>query len=522
MDEQREQGTDREPGTVGSGNTRAPAPQGHTTAGPTHGAAGAPAGDAVAEAQARTAHLLTNQAGAAPSQTGGTAGSATPTLAPPSPSTPEPPTHPAGASFGLAEEYGPFAPPATTGTPARPRSVSRGVTAGIAGAALVVGLVAGGATGAVIAGSGSDTAAGTTAAESASGGAGTQQADPGTSTPDQGQDGTVPGFGPGGRGGFAPDGGTSGGSSQAQASAATAEQQVGVVTIDSTLGYQNGESAGTGMVLTSDGLVLTNNHVIAGATSIEVTVESTGKTYTATVLGADPSADVALLQLQDASGLQTVTLDDDGGVQSGDEVTAVGNAEGTGDLVAATGDVTATDQSMTASTGTGDAETLDGLIQFSADVVSGDSGGPVLDDEGEVVGITTAASTNTSSTVAYAIEIQDAVAIVHQIASGEESGTVQIGLPAFLGVALAGSSASTGVSGAVVGDVLAGTPAEKAGLAAGDVITAVDGTAVGSADDLSAALATHDPGDKVTLSWTSGSTGQSERATVTLVEGPAA
>ncbi len=385
-----------------------------------------------------------------------------------------------------------------------------------------MGLVAGGATGAVIAGSGADASAGTTAAEPASGATGTEQTDPGTTVPDQGQDGTVPDFGPGGRGGTAPGDGTSGGSSQTQATAATAEQQVGVVTIDSTLGYQDGASAGTGMVLTSDGLVLTNNHVISGATSVEVTVESTGKTYTATVLGADPSADVALLQLTGASGLQTVTLDDDGGVQAGDEVTAVGNAEGTGDLVAATGDVTATDQSMTAATGTGDAETLDGLIQFSADVVSGDSGGPVLDDEGEVVGITTAASTNTSMTVAYAIEIQDAVAIVHQIASGEESGTVQIGLPAFLGVALADSSAATGQSGAVVGEVLDGTPAARAGLAAGDVITAVDGTAVRSSDDLSAALAAHEPGDEVTVTWTSGTTGGSEQASVTLVEGPAA
>jgi len=405
---------------------------------------------------------------------------------------------------------------------AAPHTVPRGVTAGIAGAALVVGLVAGGATGAAIASSAGPTA-GTTSAEAPAPDAGTETHDPGASTPDRGAlpgpgapDGAPPGFGSG-QGGL---GDGSDGSTQDPATPATDEQQTGVVTIDSTLGYQDGASAGTGMVLTADGLVLTNNHVIAGATRIEVTIESTGRTYTATVLGADPTADVALLQLEGASGLQTVALDDDGGVDAGDEVTAVGNAGGTGDLVAATGDVLATDQSMTAATATGEGETLDGLIQFSADVVSGDSGGPLLDDEGEVVGITTAASANATTTVAYAIEIQDAVAIAHQIVRGDDSGGVQLGLPAFLGVALSGTT--SGVSGAPVGEVLEGTPAERAGIRAGDVITAVDGHAVRSADDLSAALAEHDPGDKVTVTWTTGSTGRSESATVTLVEGPAA
>ncbi|MBT0995576.1 trypsin-like peptidase domain-containing protein [Cellulomonas sp. DKR-3] len=312
---------------------------------------------------------------------------------------------------------------------------------------------------------------------------------------------------------------------------ADADQQVGVVTIVTELGYSGGSAAGTGMVLSADGLVLTNNHVVDGATAIEVTVESTGRAYTATVVGTAPDSDVALLQLEDASGLTPVDIDDDGGVTTGDEVTAIGNAEGTGDLVAAAGTVTATDQTMTASTDGTDSETLSGLIELQADVVSGDSGGPVVDDEGEVVGITTAASSGSTTTVAYAIDIQDALVIARQIEAGDASEGVTIGYPAFLGVSLAqaatgpggalGGTADGTTSGAMIAGVVDGTPAALAGLAAGDTITAVDGTTIGSGDELSSVLAGYAPGDGVTLTWTSGSTGGTRTATVTLAEGPA-
>ncbi|MCG2798952.1 MAG: trypsin-like peptidase domain-containing protein [Cellulomonas sp.] len=335
------------------------------------------------------------------------------------------------------------------------------------------------------------------------------------------------------QGGSSTEDGTST-STQAAATAATTEQQVGVVTIVTTLGYENGQAAGTGMILTSDGTVLTNNHVIEGATSIEVTVESTGQTYTATVVGTDATHDIAVLQLENASGLTAITLDDDGGVSTGDTVTAVGNAEGTGDLVAATGDVTATDQTMTASESGTESETLEGLIEFSAAVVSGDSGGPVLDSEGEVVGITTAASSGSSTIVAYAIDITDAMEIVDQIEAGNASSDIVIGYPAFLGVQVSselsssqpglGSSGSLGSSttGATIAGVIDGTPAASAGLAAGDTITAVDGTAITTSSQLSSVLAEYSPGDSVTITWTSGTTGTSQSATVTLIEGPAA
>lgn len=372
--------------------------------------------------------------------------------------------------------------------------VRRGVAFGAAGGALALGLLAGGVSGGLVAAAlaSSDTdAAATPTIEGAA------YAPPST-------DEQVPSFVP-------PSWGEPSTSHQSSAIAATADQQVGVVTITSTLGYQNAQSAGTGMVLTSDGLVLTNNHVIEGSTSIEVTIESTGAVYTAVVVGTDASSDVALLQLQDASGLAAVALDDDSGAAVGDAVTAVGNANGGGDLLAAAGSVTALDQTMTASSDGSSAETLDGLIQFSAAVVPGDSGGPVFDDEGEVIGMTTAASSGTVETVAYAIDIEDALVIAHQIQTGVASDTVTIGYPAFLGVALASDGSVAGV--------LEGTPAATSGLAAGDVITAVDGVPVSST--LSDLLDTYAPGDTVTLTWTVAATGASTSALVTLIAGPA-
>ncbi|WP_062385604.1 S1C family serine protease [Demequina iriomotensis] len=326
---------------------------------------------------------------------------------------------------------------------------------------------------------------------------------------------------------------SSGGASSTQEEAAEASdaESTGIVLIDTELAYQGAEAAGTGMVLTGDGLILTNNHVVEGSTAITVTVAATGETYTATVLGTDPEDDVALLQLDGASGLTTVALDQDG-VAAGDAVTAVGNADGGGVLMAADGSVTSLESSVTTQAEYSVAgETLDGMIEFSADVVAGDSGGALLDGDGEVVGMTTAGSTGYIDTVAYAVPIEDALAIVAQIQAGDESDGVVLGYPAFLGVSLAsglelgllrGTRTGTAASaeGAIIGAVYSGTPAAEAGLAAGDVVTAVDGAAVTGASDLAEALAGHEPGDAVALTWIDG-TGATHTATVTLTSGPA-
>ena len=330
-----------------------------------------------------------------------------------------------------------------------------------------------------------------------------------------------------GLGGSSGPGSSSTGTATLDASTATEAQQQGVVLIDTVLGYQSAEAAGSGVVLTSDGLVLTNNHVVEGATGITVTIGTTGESYTAQVVGTDATADVAVLQLEGASGLTTATLDADGDLAVGDAVTAVGNAQGGGVLLAADGTVTALDQSITTrAEGVSPGESLTGLIQVDADVVSGDSGGALLDDQGEVVGITTAASSGSADITGFAIPIDDALDVATQIVAGRDSGTITLGYPAFLGVQLAtgsttlpGAGATTG-AGATVAGVVDGTPAAGAGLAAGDTVTAVDGAAVADADALSAALAAHAPGDQVTLTWTAAD-GTAQTATVTLIAGPA-
>lgn len=311
---------------------------------------------------------------------------------------------------------------------------------------------------------------------------------------------------------------------------ADAAQSTGVVLIDTVLGYDDSSAAGTGLVLTSDGLVLTNNHVVSGSTEIHVTDASTGITYTATVVGTDAEDDIALLQLDDASGLTTVTVDDDAETV-GDTATAVGNADGGGVLMAAVGEITALESSVTtASSGTAEGETLDGMIEIVADVVSGDSGGAVLDAEGEVIGVTTAASNGTSPTTAYAIPIEDALAIVDQILAGDESDGVALGYPAFLGVQLASTTtAGSGnrtpttstTAGATIAGVLADTPAATLGLAAGDTITAIDDRKITDATALGEALADYAPGDTVTLAWTDAA-GATRTGSLTLATGPAA
>ncbi|MGW9114735.1 S1C family serine protease [Microbacterium sp. NPDC055683] len=326
-------------------------------------------------------------------------------------------------------------------------------------------------------------------------------------------------------------GGASGsvGSANAEATEASADESTGVVIIETVLGYQDGEAAGTGLVLTSDGLILTNNHVVEGSTEISVTIATTGETYTATVVGTDAEDDVAVLQLEGASDLATVAIDDDG-VSAGDAVTAVGNAEGGGVLMAADGSITAVDASVTTTaSATTDGETLDGMIEIAADVVSGDSGGAVLDAEGEVVGVTTAASSGSSTTIAYAIPVEEALGIVDEILAGDESNGATIGYPAFLGVQIAGATSSaygqsgqtTTTAGAAIAGVIEGTPAASAGIVAGDVVTAVDGVAVADSESLSELLAGYEPGDAVTITWTDAA-GASETAVVTLIEGPAA
>jgi S1-C subfamily serine protease len=318
--------------------------------------------------------------------------------------------------------------------------------------------------------------------------------------------------------------GTSGSGSGGQVNNATVTTiDKSVVDIDTKLGYQSATAAGTGIVLTSNGEVLTNNHVIDGATSISATDVTTGKTYTAKVVGEDPTADVAVLQLQGASGLTPAPLGNSSSVSNGDAVLAIGNAGGVGGTPSAvSGQVLATGQSITASdVGGSNAERLSDLIEMNAPIQPGDSGGPLVNSAGKIVGMNTAASTSgrfqVAANTAFAIPINDALTIVHQIENGQESSTVHLGLPGFLGV---GVDPQGTANGALISNVVSGSAASKAGIQQGDVITGVDGHQVSQASDLTTLLQGHHPGDKVTLTWTDQS-GSSHTASATLGTGPA-
>ena len=193
--------------------------------------------------------------------------------------------------------------------------------------------------------------------------------------------------------------------------------------VDITTTLANGAAAGTGMVLTSSGEVLTNNHVIDGATDIRIQVAGHGVSYGATVLGYDAADDVALLQIDGVSGLTTIAAGDPDGAAVGDAVVALGNALGRGGTpAAAPGSIVALDQTITATDDDGsNPETLRGLIEVDAAIQPGDSGGPLVDAGGTVIGMDSAGSSSgpfsTTAVAGYAVPIDHALAIAHQIES---------------------------------------------------------------------------------------------------------
>lgn len=354
-----------------------------------------------------------------------------------------------------------------------------------------------------------------------------------------------------------PSGGTS--NTSINPSAIAAKVDPGLVDINTVLGYQSAEAAGTGIVLTPNGEILTNNHVVEGATSIKVTDIGNGRTYNAHVVGYDRTEDIAVLQLENASGLKTESLGDSSKVAVGDAVVGIGNAGGAGGTPsAAAGRVTALNQSITASDdSSGASERLTGLIQTDANIQSGDSGGALVNSAGQVIGVDTAASSGfqfggggfggfgndnggfggqdgnggqSTGHQGFAIPINHAIDLAHQVIAGKSSNTVHIGQSAFLGVGVGDAGQSQGrgfgqgngsqaASGAVIDGVVPNGPAEQAGLQQGDVITAVNGHQIDSATALTNLMDRYHPSDKLSVQYTD-ETGQQHTTTVTPVSGP--
>ena len=336
------------------------------------------------------------------------------------------------------------------------------------------------------------------------------------------------------------------------------EVEPGIVDVNANLQYLEETAEGTGFVIdAAAGLVLTNNHVIDDATSVTVTPVASGKSYQARVLGYDLSDDVALLQLPDVAGLKAVTIGDSSHLAIGTPVLAIGNEAGQGGSpTVAPGVISRLDRTIDATDqSSGLNEILHGMLQTNADIRPGDSGGPLANAAGQVIGIDTAAGGSTVYS-GYAIPIKVALIIAHQIFAGQASPSIQIGLPAFLGALVPDSSSAdpreqarqeerqAGVvvsrgstctsgdttavpasfaplrSGALVDGVLCGTAAASAGLAAGDVITSVGGRAVTTPGSLTAIVDRYRPGRRARLAWVSPD-GRRHTSLVTLNVGPA-
>jgi S1-C subfamily serine protease len=339
----------------------------------------------------------------------------------------------------------------------------------------------------------------------------------------------------------------------------------GLVLINTTLQYDSEVAAGTGMVVNADGLVLTNNHVIEDSTKITATVVSTGKTYQARVIGYDHTGDVALIQLQNASGLTTVPIGNSSSAKAGEAVVAMGNAEGEGKISATAGHITALNQTITASdeAGSTTSETLYGTIQTNADIVPGDSGGPLASSAG-VIGMDTAGNdpSDQEPAAGFAIPINTALSVARQIAAGHASSVITIGYPPFMGIFVGsgsssnpqtqaqqqqdqqngdsggsgGSGSTSGCytsnadltvpsaiapasSGTLIDGTICGSPAASVGMTGGAVITAVNRQAVGSPDGFAKIMTQFHPGDTISVTWVSPS-GQRTTSSLHLTAGP--
>lgn len=302
--------------------------------------------------------------------------------------------------------------------------------------------------------------------------------------------------------------------------AAASQVEPAVARIDTVVDYQQAYGIGTGIVLSPSGEVLTNYHVVQGANSINATVG--GQSFAADLVGYDRRNDIAVLQLRGAGGLPTAPIGDSRALAEGEPVVALGNAQGTGaPLTREVGTVTAFGRTVNAEDElTGSTDELNGLFEFAAPVRAGDSGGPVVNSAGQVVGMTTAASVNFRmgpGGKGFAIPINDAMAVAGQIRSRTPTDLVHIGPPTMLGVGV--RTAQGEGSGVIIQDVLRGGPAEAAGLVPGDILTVIDGASLDSARTLTLVLDRHYPGDVIDLTWIDRS-GRERTGKATLAAGP--
>jgi S1-C subfamily serine protease len=295
----------------------------------------------------------------------------------------------------------------------------------------------------------------------------------------------------------------------------TTSPNVGIVDIYTTLGYEDGAAAaGTGMLISRAGEVLTNNHVIRGATKFKVVDVTTHRSYNATVVGYSVSHDIAVLQLAKASRLQTIKLGGYLRLHVGQAVVARGNAQGRGGTPkAAVGQVLALHRKIVARDLSGESETLHDVIATNTAVEPGDSGGPLEDAHNRAIGMVTAGTT-VGAARGFAIPIRQALLYARSIMKGKASAAIHVGPTAFLGVVLKDVTGGTRIQ-----QVVPSLAADVAGLVAGDVITSLDNATISSMVDMRKALLAIAPGTAVTIGWTD-TNGVARTGTITPTSGP--
>ncbi|BBG00284.1 MULTISPECIES: S1C family serine protease [Pseudonocardia] len=292
-------------------------------------------------------------------------------------------------------------------------------------------------------------------------------------------------------------------------------------TVDIQVRTGQGVAEGSGVVLTADGEVLTNNHVVSGAAQGgEITVTlSDGTRHQATVVGTSPSYDLAVIRLQGASGLTAATLGESSGVQVGEQVVATGSPQGLSGTVTA-GIVSALNRTVAAG-GDGQAPVVYNGLQTDAPINQGNSGGPLVNLAGQVVGINSAIATTGQSQgsigLGFAIPVDTAKRVAQELMSDGVATKPQLGVQ---GSVNASRGAATG--GAEIAAVQPGSPAAQAGLREGDVVTEVDQYPVSSFADLIARVGNFAPGQQVTLTVGSGADARQVPVTLGSVEDTAA
>jgi serine protease Do len=308
--------------------------------------------------------------------------------------------------------------------------------------------------------------------------------------------------------------------------AVLAKVEPAVVSIDSDSGSAgNGaggdfvQSAGTGMILTSNGEILTNNHVVAGASAVTVTLFGQNAALPAHVVGTDPADDLAMVQLDQASGLPTVALGDSSQTRVGDSVLAIGNALAlAGGPSVTEGIVSAKNRTLSAQSDSGETENLTGLLQTDAAINPGNSGGPLVNSQAQVVGMNTAVASSTTGNaptqnIGFAIAVNSVKPLLAGLRDGGTGGAgggipalVPAANSAYIGVTVGAVTPTlqqldhlTPSSGALIISVQAGSPAQRSGLRVNDVIVSFNGTAIRQPSDLTGAIHPYKPGDHVTV-----------------------